>query len=184
MQRRIGGWLLRRWSRSSTPTAAWLMAAAILISAFGCANGMSLAGARVYYAMSRGWAILQIVGKLHPRYRLQRAGCWCSCLDRRMCVSGSYSQLLDYIIFAVLVFTSHHRGAVCAALQKAMFRPTRRWAIQHCRRFTSSWQVDLCRIIAYKPQYTCRVWCWFCSVFLCIFFWSRRTVNQAAANQT
>jgi len=84
---------------------AWLMAAAILISTFGCANGMTLAGARVYYAMSKDGLFFNAVGKLHPRYKTPVAGllvqaAWTVVL----CVSGSYSQLLDYIIFAVLVF--------------------------------------------------------------------------------
>jgi APA family basic amino acid/polyamine antiporter len=84
---------------------AYLMAAAILISTFGCANGMTLAGARVYYAMSRDGLFFKSVGKLHPRYKTPAAGllvqaAWTAVL----CISGSYSQLLDYIIFAVLVF--------------------------------------------------------------------------------
>ena len=84
---------------------AYLMAAAILISTFGCANGMSLAGARVYYAMSQDGLFFKSVGKLHPHYKTPAAGllvqaAWTIVL----CVSGSYSQLLDYIIFAVLVF--------------------------------------------------------------------------------
>ena len=84
---------------------AWLMAAAILISTFGCANGMTLAGARVYYAMSRDGLFFKSVGKLHPRYKTPVAGllvqaAWTVVL----CISGSYSQLLDYIIFAELVF--------------------------------------------------------------------------------
>jgi APA family basic amino acid/polyamine antiporter len=84
---------------------AYLMAAAILISTFGCANGMTLAGARVYYAMSRDGLFFNAVGKLHPRYKTPVAGllvqaAWTTVL----CISGSYSQLLDYIIFAVLVF--------------------------------------------------------------------------------
>jgi APA family basic amino acid/polyamine antiporter len=84
---------------------AWLMAGAILISTFGCANGLSLAGARVYYAMSQDGLFFKSVGKLHPRYKTPAAGlmvqaCWTAVL----CISGSYGQLLDYIIFAVLVF--------------------------------------------------------------------------------
>ena len=84
---------------------AYLMAAAILISTFGCANGMSLAGARVYYAMSRDGLFFKSVGKLHPRFKTPAAGllvqaAWTIVL----CVSGSYGQLLDYIIFAVLLF--------------------------------------------------------------------------------
>ena len=82
-----------------------LMAAAILISGFGCANGMTLAGARVYYAMSRDGLFFKAAGRLHPRYRTPVAAlavqaAWTVIL----CVSGSFGQLLDYVIFAVLVF--------------------------------------------------------------------------------
>jgi APA family basic amino acid/polyamine antiporter len=84
---------------------ARLMAAAILVSTFGCANGMTLAGARVYYAMSRDGLFFKTVGKLHPRYRTPVAGLVVQAVwTVVLCVSGSYSQLLDYIIFAVLVF--------------------------------------------------------------------------------
>jgi APA family basic amino acid/polyamine antiporter len=82
------------------------MAAAILISTFGCANGMTLAGARVYYAMSRDGLFFKSVGKLHPRFKTPAAGLMVQAVWATLflCVSGSYSQLLDYIIFAVLVF--------------------------------------------------------------------------------
>jgi basic amino acid/polyamine antiporter, APA family len=84
---------------------AWLMAGAILISTFGCANGMTLAGARVYYAMSQDGLFFKSVGKLHPRYKTPVAGLMVQAVwTTVLCVSGSYGQLLDYIIFAVLVF--------------------------------------------------------------------------------
>jgi len=86
-------------------SGAYLMAAAILISTFGCVNGLTLAGARVYYAMSQDGLFFKAVGKLHPRSKTPVAGLivqagWATLL----CVSGSYGQLLDYIIFAVLLF--------------------------------------------------------------------------------
>ncbi|MBS1803000.1 MAG: amino acid permease [Acidobacteria bacterium] len=86
-------------------SGAYLMAAAIMISTFGCANGLSLAGARVYYAMSQDGLFFKSVGKLNEKYKTPATGlivqaCWTALL----CVSGSYSQLLDYIIFAALVF--------------------------------------------------------------------------------
>jgi len=84
---------------------AFLMAGAILVSTFGCANGMTMAGARVYYAMSRDGLFFKSVGKLNPKYKTPVAGLvvqavWASVL----CISGSYGQLLDYIVFAVLLF--------------------------------------------------------------------------------
>ncbi len=83
---------------------AKLMAGAILISTFGCVNGMLLAGARVYYAMSRDGLFFKSVGKLSgsgvPVNSLWVQWGW-TCL---LCLSGSYGQLLDYVIFAVLIF--------------------------------------------------------------------------------
>jgi APA family basic amino acid/polyamine antiporter len=84
---------------------AFLMAGAILISTFGCANGLTLAGARVYYTMSRDGLFFSSVSKLHPKYHTPVAGLvvqavWAAVL----CISGSYGQLLDYIVFAVLLF--------------------------------------------------------------------------------
>src|SRR6202042_556089 len=84
---------------------AKLMAAAILISTFGCANGMLLSGARVYYAMSRDGLFFKSVGKLSEKTKAPVNSLWVqwawTCL---LCLSGSYGQLLDYVIFAVLIF--------------------------------------------------------------------------------
>jgi APA family basic amino acid/polyamine antiporter len=82
-----------------------LMAFAILLSAFGCNNGLILSGARVYYAMAKDGLFFRKVAELHPMYRtpvvsLMVQMVW-TCI---LCVSGSYGQLLDYIVFAVLVF--------------------------------------------------------------------------------
>jgi APA family basic amino acid/polyamine antiporter len=82
-----------------------MMATAIIISSIGCNNGLILAGARVYYAMAKDRLFFRSVAKLHPKYKTPAVSLmvqmvW-ACL---LCVSGSYGQLLDYIIFAVLVF--------------------------------------------------------------------------------
>ncbi|HEY6376585.1 MAG TPA: amino acid permease [Edaphobacter sp.] len=84
---------------------AKLMAAAILVSTFGCVNGMLLAGARVYYAMSRDGLFFKSVGKLSERSKTPVNSLWVQCVwTCLLCLSGSYGQLLDYVIFAVLVF--------------------------------------------------------------------------------
>lgn len=84
---------------------AVVMAIAILLSTFGCNNGLILAGPRVYYAMARDGLFFERAGRLHPTYRtpifgLAAQALWASVL----CVSGTYGQLLDYVIFAALVF--------------------------------------------------------------------------------
>ncbi len=137
---------------------AQLMALAILISTFGCANGMSLAGARVYYAMSRDGLFFKSVGKLHPKYKTPVAGllvqaAWAILL----CLSGSYSQLLDYIIFAVLVFYILTIAALFVLRFKQPNAPRPYRAIGYpflpaLYIVLASW---ICIVLLrYKPQYT------------------------------
>lgn len=84
---------------------AKMMAATILISTFGCINGMILAGARVYYAMSRDGLFFEAAGKLSSKSKTPVVSLWVQCVwTCLLCLSGSYGQLLDYVIFAVLVF--------------------------------------------------------------------------------
>jgi basic amino acid/polyamine antiporter, APA family len=87
------------------PVGGLLMAAAIMISGFGCVNGLILSGARVYYAMSKDRLFFRSVAKLHPTYKTPSASLmvqmvW-ACV---LCISGTYNDLLNYVIFAVLVF--------------------------------------------------------------------------------
>jgi APA family basic amino acid/polyamine antiporter len=86
------------------PSGTVLMACAILISTFGCNNGLILAGARVYYAMARDGLFFRRAGKLNghavPSAGLIIQSVWVSLL----CLTGTYGQLLNYVIFAALVF--------------------------------------------------------------------------------
>jgi APA family basic amino acid/polyamine antiporter len=83
---------------------ARFMAAAIMISLFGCANGLVLMGARLYYAMARDRLFFEPVGRLNergvPAIGLLLQGAW-ACL---LVFSGDYNQLLEYVIFAALLF--------------------------------------------------------------------------------
>jgi APA family basic amino acid/polyamine antiporter len=83
----------------------YLMAAAIIVSSFGCNNGLILAGARVYYAMAKDGLFFRRTGNLHPIYKTPAVSLMVQmvwiCI---LCISGSYGQLLDYVVFAVLVF--------------------------------------------------------------------------------
>jgi len=86
-------------------SGAALMAIAILLSTFGCNNGLILAGARIYYAMAKDGLFFRSIGKLHPRYKtpavsLVVQALW-ACL---LCLSGTYGQLLDLTMFAVIIF--------------------------------------------------------------------------------
>jgi APA family basic amino acid/polyamine antiporter len=85
--------------------AATIMAIAILLSTFGCNNGLILSGPRAYYAMARDRLFFTRAGALHPVYRtpifgLVAQAIWASVL----CISGTYSELLNYVVFAALIF--------------------------------------------------------------------------------
>jgi APA family basic amino acid/polyamine antiporter len=87
------------------PIAVKLMAIAIMISTAGCVNGLTLMGARVYYAMALDGLFFKAVGKLDasrgaPVISLVLQCIW-ACL---LTLSGRYGDLLDYVIFAVLLF--------------------------------------------------------------------------------
>jgi APA family basic amino acid/polyamine antiporter len=85
-------------------SGATIMAVAILISTFGCNNGLILAGARVYYAMARDRLFFRRAGTLSanrvPATALILQTIWTALL----CLTGTYGQLLNYVIFAALVF--------------------------------------------------------------------------------
>ncbi len=85
-------------------SAAIIMAVILMISAFGCNNGLILSGARVYYAMAADGLFVKEVSKLNrfsvPGIALILQGIWASLL----CLSGKYNDLLDYVVFAVLLF--------------------------------------------------------------------------------
>jgi APA family basic amino acid/polyamine antiporter len=86
------------------PIGALIMAVLIMVSTFGCNNGLILSGARVYYAMAKDGLFFKKTGTLNrfavPGVALAAQALWASVL----CLSGTYSDLLDYVIFAVLVF--------------------------------------------------------------------------------
>ncbi len=135
-----------------------LMAIAIMISGFGCVNGLILSGARVYYAMAKDGLFFRNVAKLHPTYKTPAVSLmvqmvW-ACL---LCVSGSYGQLLDYIIFAVLVFY------ILTIIGLFVLRRTRPDAPRPYRAFgypvlpiiyiVMALFIDVV-LLRYKPQYT------------------------------
>src|SRR5271166_2639690 len=93
---------------------AWIMAGAIIVSTFGCSNGMILAGSRVAYAMAKDGLFFRATGRLNgkgvPGTALVFQGIWIVVLIllRTRKADGSYgnlySNLLDYVVFAALLF--------------------------------------------------------------------------------
>jgi len=161
---------------------ASLMAGAILISTFGCVNGMTMAGARVYYAMSHDGLFFKAVGKLHPKHKtpvaalIVQAG-WAALL----CVSGSYGQLLDYIVFAVLLFyILTIVGLFVLRVKKPNEpRPYKALGYPFLPALYIAMAAWICVVLLrYKPQYT---WPGLIIVLMGIpvyFFWSRHSAGQ------
>ena len=163
----------------------YLMAAAIMLSGFGCNNGLILAGARVYYAMAKDGLFFRSVAKLNPTYKTPAVSLmvqmvW-TCV---LCVSGSYGQLLDYIIFAVLVFyiLTIYGLFVLRRTHPNAERPYRAvgYPVLPAIYIVMALFIDVV-LLRYKPQYT---WPGLCIVLLGIpvyFLWSRSTARSAIA---
>jgi APA family basic amino acid/polyamine antiporter len=98
---RVATALIERWRPG---IGAAVMAVAIMISTFGCNNGLILMGARLTYAMARHGLFFRGVGRLNahgvPAVGLWLQAAWASVLT----FSGTYNDLLDYVIFAALLF--------------------------------------------------------------------------------
>lgn len=81
-----------------------IMALFIMISTFGCNNGLILSGSRVYYAMAKENLFFSKAGILNrngvPGYSIVIQTIWASLL----CLSGTYGKLLDYTVFTILIF--------------------------------------------------------------------------------
>lgn len=140
------------------PAGLYAMSAAIVISTFGCNNGLVLMGARVYYAMARDGLFFSSMTALHPRHKtparaLVVQAVWTSVL----CLSGTYSQLLDYVIFAALLFYALTGIAlfVLRARRPEAPRPYRVWGYPVLPALyvllTSAIAANL---LVQKPQYT------------------------------
>jgi basic amino acid/polyamine antiporter, APA family len=100
------------------PVGALIMAGAIIVSTFGCNNGLILAGSRVAYAMAKDGLFFRATGKLNskgvPGTALVYQGIWIAVLillrTRKVDAAGAvtygnlYSNLLDYVVFAALIF--------------------------------------------------------------------------------
>jgi len=85
-------------------SGTFIIAAMIMISTFGCNNGLILAGARVYYTMAQDGLFFKKAGVLNknavPEWAL-----WAQCIVASLlCLSGRYGDLLDMVSFIVVIF--------------------------------------------------------------------------------
>jgi len=159
------------------------MAGAILLSTFCCNNGVIVSGARVYYAMAKDGLFFRPVGRLHPKYKtpaisLGVQALW-TCV---LCLSGSYGQLLDYTMFAVLVFYILTLVGlfVLRRTQPDAPRPYKAFGYPYLPAIyiLMALYIDVV-LLRYKPQYT---WPGLIIVLLGIpvyYWWSRRPLQEA-----
>ncbi|MGH7600355.1 MAG: APC family permease [bacterium] len=164
--------------------AAAIMAIAIMISTFGCTNGLILAGARVYYAMAQNGLFFKKAGELNergvPANGLILQGVWAALLT----LSGTYGNLLDYVIFAALLFYVLTVAGIFVLRRKRpeAERPYKAWGYPVVPAlyiiFATLIMIDL---LIYKPAYT---WPGLGIVLTGVpvyFFWRRQAVRAAEA---
>jgi APA family basic amino acid/polyamine antiporter len=114
-QSRVGTLLLQKVFGNN---GAIIMAVLIMVSTFGCVNGIILSGSRVYKVMADEGLFFKQASELNkyqsPQKSLIYQGIWASILV----LSGSYGDLLDYVVFAVLIFYILTVGAVFVLRKK------------------------------------------------------------------
>jgi APA family basic amino acid/polyamine antiporter len=139
------------------PAGAVLMAVAILVSTFGCNNGLILSGARIYYAMAKDRLFFQSAGNVNrhhaPGTALIVQCVWAAVL----CLSGTYGQLLDFLIFAVLIFYILTLAGLFVLRwnRPEMHRPYRAlgYPVLPALYIVLATFVEI-QLLRYKPQYT------------------------------
>jgi APA family basic amino acid/polyamine antiporter len=169
-------------ARMFGPASEQLMAAAIMISTFGCANGIILSGARVYYAMALDGLFFRSAATLHPRWNTPALALAMQCgWATLLTLSGRYGDLLDYVIFAVLLFYILTIAGVFA-LRRArpdMERPYRAFGypvLPACY-IVIAGLIEIL-LLVYKREYT---WPGLIIVLLGVpvyFLWRRKEVKQ------
>jgi APA family basic amino acid/polyamine antiporter len=84
---------------------ALVMAGLIVISTFGCNAGLILAGPRLTWAMAQDKLFFAKAGELHPEHKTPAGGLWAQAAwTSILCLTGTYNQLLDFVIIAALLF--------------------------------------------------------------------------------
>lgn len=162
-------------------TAVQLMAAAIMVSTFGCANGLILAGARVYYAMALDKLFFARAAELDPKTKAPVWALGAQCVwTSVLCLSGRYGDLLDYVIFAVLLFYMLTIGGifVLRRTRPQMERPYRAigYPVVPALYIAAAGLIEFL-LLQYKPNYT---WPGLILVLLGVpvyFLWRKNEVN-------
>jgi APA family basic amino acid/polyamine antiporter len=135
----------------------YVIAVMIMISTFGCNNGLILAGARVYYTMANDGLFFKKTGVLNSR-AVPEFGLWIQCLVASiLCLSGKYGDLLDMISFVVVIFYVLTIGGIFILRKKRpdADRPYKAFGYPVLPAIYILMGISFCLLlIKYKPQYT------------------------------
>jgi APA family basic amino acid/polyamine antiporter len=138
-------------------SAAMVMALFVAWSTFGCNNGLILAGSRVFYAMAADGLFFKKIATLNsrnvPSFGIIFQFIWASVL----CLSGSYSDLLDYVVFAVLIFYILTIGGIFILRNKRpdAERPYKAWGYPYLQIvYILITFIIMLILIVFKPNYT------------------------------
>ncbi len=112
------------------PTATLFIAGTIMISIFGCLSASILFGPRVFFAMSQDRCFFKSMRYVHPRYRVPtKAIVWQGIWSSLLCLSGTYQDLFEYVVFALVIFWAATGLAVIIlrSKQPEIARPYKAW---------------------------------------------------------
>jgi basic amino acid/polyamine antiporter, APA family len=97
------------------PAAGWLIAAAIIVSMYSAAHATVITVPRVYYAMARDGLFFRRLTEIHPRYNTPAIAIITSCVwSIVLALSGTFEQLLTYVVFIGWIFYALGAAAVIA----------------------------------------------------------------------
>jgi APA family basic amino acid/polyamine antiporter len=134
-----------------------IIAIMIMISTFGCNNGLILAGARVYYTMAKDGLFFKQVGTLN-KFSVPQQALWVQCvLACIWCLSGRYGDLLDMVSFVVVLFYMLTIAGIFILRRQRpeVVRPYKAFGYPILPLIYILMGLTFCTLlIVYKPQYT------------------------------
>jgi APA family basic amino acid/polyamine antiporter len=135
----------------------YILAILIMVSTFGCNNGLILSGARVYYTMANDGLFFKKTGTLNER-AVPEYALWIQCIVACiLCISGKYGDLLDMVSFVVVLFYVLTIIGIFILRKKApqVDRPYKAFGYPVLPMIYILMGVIFCSLlIVYKPQYT------------------------------